>query len=283
MTILSHFPPASASCFLFCDAVCGTPAVQPRSPRIVGGHESVEGSLPWTVMITHYDDFGQKYFICGGSIINTMFILTAAHCFYGKDTLDTSMWRVIAGKHSLTHVNIGEQVWTVEKIVVHPNFNHTSGANDIALMKVSQAIVYTDKIQAVCLPSQQEIVTTGQHCIVAGWGVTLETGDAFDTLNQVTVPVVSDDVCAQPSWQRDRFVPHLSFCAGYEEGGRDACAGDSGSPLVCEFLGKWFASGIVSLGDTCALPRKPGIYTNVSYYDHWIRNRLVENGYSVSC
>ena len=55
------------------------------------------------------------------------------------------------------------------------------------------------------------------------------------------------------------------LCAGYPEGGIDACKGGSGRPLVVN----GGLIGIVSSGEGCAKPGEPGeprVYTRVSTY-----------------
>ncbi|KAK7111763.1 hypothetical protein V1264_011341 [Littorina saxatilis] len=260
---------------------CGEPVIPPQALRIVGGHESISGSLPWTVMLVWCD-----FFRCGGAILSSQFILTAAHCFdeprypcfrlNSKETRHPSNWTVFAGKQNAIRSNTGEMMFEVEEIFIHPLYHNHSHRNDIALLRLKTNITYTSLIRPICLPTSSQVVADGQPCIVAGYGETL-AAQTF-SLNQVTVKVISDKVCTQPDWYGPSYYdPPEQFCAGFEHGGKDACDGDSGSPLVCDFDGKWYASGIVSKGFGCAAPKRPGVYTNVSYHDFWIRTTLAAN------
>ncbi|KAK7482318.1 hypothetical protein BaRGS_00026446 [Batillaria attramentaria] len=257
-------PAAAAGCDTDHDRNCGQPLVQPASFRIVGGHPATYGAWPWTVILTEQD-----FATCGGAIIHNRVILTAAHCFEDQVSRDVSRWQVVAGKYHLLKQDRGEKTFNVM-------------ANDVALLLLRESISYTSFIKPICLPSPDITPSVGQGCLLAGWGDTHGTGTQ-EVMNQVTLPVISDDVCSRPDWYGHEFLRQTTFCAGYEQGGRDACTGDSGGPLVCKFDDRWYVSGIASWGYGCAEIKWPGIYTNVTYYLPWIKQRLLEFQIQVPC
>ncbi|KAH3793633.1 hypothetical protein DPMN_147148 [Dreissena polymorpha] len=63
-------------------------------------------------------------------------------------------------------------------------------------------------------------------------------------------------------------------CAGYMEGGIDACAGDSGGPLVCSVEGLYYVMGVISWGTGCALPGYPTVYAKVAAFQSWIETTI---------
>lgn len=91
------------------------------------------------------------------------------------------------------------------------------------------------------------------------------------------VPIQDNIYC------KDRYKDWFSegmICAGYKNGGRDACEGDSGGPLVCDGL----LTGIVSFGNDCALPGYPGIYADIVFYHDWIKSTIEgANQIGISC
>uniref|UniRef100_A0ACB8FTB1 Transmembrane protease serine 11F n=1 Tax=Sphaerodactylus townsendi TaxID=933632 RepID=A0ACB8FTB1_9SAUR len=90
-------------------------------------------------------------------------------------------------------------------------------------------------------------------------------------LRETKVKIIGNDVCNRKEVYNHAISPGM-LCAGYLEGGSDACQGDSGGPLVTTPYprDRWYLVGIVSWGDECAKPNKPGVYTRVTYYRDWI-------------
>jgi secreted trypsin-like serine protease len=72
-------------------------------------------------------------------------------------------------------------------------------------------------------------------------------------------------------------IPPTVVCAGYAEGGKDSCEGDSGGPLMAwnEARKSWVLVGIVSNGIRCAEPNLPGVYVRITEYLDWILQNVV--------
>lgn len=101
------------------------------------------------------------------------------------------------------------------------------------------------------------------------------TGGAVPSILQVVrLPILPNSQCQQMFLSaghvkaiRDTFV-----CAGYTDGGKDSCEGDSGGPLMVQKNGRWQLVGTVSHGIKCAEPNLPGVYMRTSAYRPWIDN-----------
>ena len=233
---------------------------------IVGGTTAVSNSWPWQVSL----QYGGSH-TCGGSIYNNQYILTAAHCFTG--TMTPSRWKVKAGKQALSKTESGEATYSVSDIIRHEDYKLLTNANDIALLKLSKPITYTDNIQPVCMPSKTAGSYNGEDATVTGWGATREGGSVSNTLQQVTVPVITNSAC-QKSYSNENILDSM-LCAGYTQGGKDSCQGDSGGPFVHKSGDKWTQIGVVSWGYGCAQAGYPGVYTRVSSYIDWLNKNAV--------
>ncbi|XP_074550986.1 transmembrane protease serine 3 [Halichoeres trimaculatus] len=234
------------------------------STRIVGGNISRPGQFPWQVSL----HFSSEH-LCGGSIITSRWILTAAHCVYGF--ADPSMWAVHVG---LTEQPVhGAQSLSVEQIVYHTRYRPKGLDYDIALMKLSTPLVFNGLVQPICLPNHGEVFEEGTMCWISGWGATEDEGETSVILRSAMVPLLSSKTCNQP----EVYQGHISawmICAGYLEGGTDSCQGDSGGPLACEDSSVWKLVGATSWGLGCAMRNKPGVYTRITRSLGWIRQQM---------
>jgi len=155
------------------------------------------------------------------------------------------------------------------RVVSHPSYNKPRG-NDIAIVKLSRPIKFSNTIQPACLPAKNEGPADGKNGIVAGWGALKEDGGGPEALNQVIVPVIGSSAC-----QRYYGIdPASELCAGYDQGQKDSCQGDSGGPYFLEGKNGYTLQGVVSWGSGCARPRAPGVYARVSNYEDWIQSQI---------
>ena len=92
-----------------------------------------------------------------------------------------------------------------------------------------------------------------------------------DNLQELKVMLIADEVCKLPDWYGNKFNESTMLCAGYAEGGKELCDGDSGGPLQCRRAdGTWKLVGIVSWAVGCGEAKKPGVYTRVESMLDWI-------------
>ncbi|XP_067842881.1 plasma kallikrein-like [Heptranchias perlo] len=236
--------------------------------RIFGGNVSVSGEWPWQVSI-YFDQWDKFDHFCGGSIIASHWIITAAHCF--ERTKDLRYWRVYSGIVKLSDITNTTSFYKIEKIITHEEYIDVTEGSDIALLKLERAILFKDYQMPICLPTSEGNAAMGNLCWITGWGAT-ESAPISQVLLKAHVPLINHETC-QSRYSEYKITEHM-ICAGYEEGKTDTCQGDSGGPLACEYEGVWYLVGITSWGDRCAKERKPGIYTLVSKFQDWIHKKI---------
>nr|XP_005556541.1 PREDICTED: coagulation factor XI isoform X2 [Macaca fascicularis] len=233
-------------------------------PRIVGGTASVRGEWPWQVTL-HTTSPTQRH-LCGGSIIGNQWILTAAHCFYGVES--PKILRVYIGILNQSEIKEDTSFFGVQEIIIHDQYKMAESGYDIALLKLETTVNYTDSQRPICLPSKGDRNVIYTDCWVTGWGYRKLRDKIQNTLQKAKIPLVTNDECQKR--YRGHIITHKMICAGYREGGKDACKGDSGGPLSCKHNEVWHLVGITSWGEGCAQRERPGVYTNVVEYVDWI-------------
>ncbi|KAG7507372.1 hypothetical protein JOB18_032143 [Solea senegalensis] len=243
--------------------VCG---ITPLNNRIVGGEDAPPGSWPWQVSLQ-----GSGGHVCGGSLINREWVMSAAHCF---SSTSTSGWEVSLGRQNLQGTNPNEVSRSVARIILHPNYDGDTNNNDIALLRLSSPVTFTDYIRPVCLAASGSVFNNGTDSWVTGWGAVNE-GVSLpfpESLQEVEVPVLGNRQCN--CLNGVGTITDNMICAGVLVGGKDSCQGDSGGPMVSKQGSVWVQSGIVSFGFGCARPNLPGVYSRVSSYQPWINSLI---------
>jgi len=236
--------------------------------RIVGGFEARPHSVPWIVSLRKWN-----WHSCGGTLIRVSdtkdesdIVITAAHCLNPGDT----SFDIVAGAHYTNKEQSGEVSVPVAQTIIHPLYKVKQG-NDIAIIKLTKPIKFSNTIQPACLPTANEVPPYGTNGLVAGWGGLQEGSSGPTALHQVVVPTISPEKCQTMYPNTD---PNTELCAGYDQGKKDACQGDSGGPYVLEGKNGFTLHGVVSWGAGCARARAPGVYARVTSYLDWINQHV---------
>lgn len=198
---------------------------KPKTIKIVGGQPIDITAVPWQISIySHlFDDH-----ICGGSIIDSRRILTAAHCLIISQPHD------ILVRIGANNRNAGGYVRHVAKIIVHERYVDGNAAdNDIGIVILTSPLIYGQSIQPITLPASDYAAANGDMVLISGWGIQVDHPEAqlSNLLYAVSVPIVDQDKCARiykrpEGWSNSpTLITDNMFCAGLlGVGGKDACS-----------------------------------------------------------
>lgn len=224
------------------------------TPKIVGGVPVITAPS-WMAAI--WVDTGSDTGFCSGTLIDTQWIMTAAHCV---DVGSAPVITALIGQADIS--SYPANMVTVDKIVISPNYDSSTMYGDIALLHITTPQYVTTVTLPYSYASSSELYI-GAQMYVYGWGETHagvipEDAVATDYLQTTTLTLQEPDY---------DFPDHI-FAGDY---GKDTCFGDSGSPLMYDGV----QYGITSFGFTYTCGTGiPGGYTDVSHYSNWIDNTI---------
>uniref|UniRef100_A0A3Q3IMX9 Peptidase S1 domain-containing protein n=1 Tax=Monopterus albus TaxID=43700 RepID=A0A3Q3IMX9_MONAL len=192
-------------------SVCGN---APLNTKIVGGQDASSGSWPWQASLQYNSGH-----ICGGSLINNQWVMTAAHCVFSGSIQGN--FRVYLGLQTQQGINANTVSRSVSQIIVHPNYNSPPNDNDIALFQLSSLVSFSNYIKPVCLAAPGSVFAAGKNCWITGWGNTQTVPlPSPQTLQEVSVPIVSNSDCNN---NYGGGITSSMMCAGLTQGGKDSC------------------------------------------------------------
>lgn len=232
-------------------AFAAQPKLQPEAIKesfITGGQSATPGQFPWQVSLritdAHY---------CGASIINTQWLLTAAHCvvdeipsaikaFVGSNLLSAGI------KHDITIIR------------THENYSRSTLAHDISVLRVTPNIALNNNAQPIPLINRD---VTNQELHVSGWGRVSTSGTIPVSLQFTTTIAISNNDC-----QRLITINEDNVCTAHSNG-FGICFEDAGGPLVKYGEGLVGVSSFVVNG--CGSTYPDG-FSSVYYHRTWIIN-----------
>jgi len=246
---------------------CGIPDV--KGIRVIAGKTAVRGSWPWQVLMLFNGQPG-----CGGTLIAPQWVVTAAHCVYGRERYPY-YFSVVLGEHDRYTGEGSEQNIRVSKVYRYPSYDPRHLNNDIAMFKLSRPAKLGKYVKTACLPSQDPPV--GTKCYITGWGKTHHPGSMTRMLQQGLLPVVSNKACYK---KNNVFIPipitSAMICGG--DGGisrLSGCHGDSGGPYVCNISGRWELHGSVSHGSSvCSSTQTYTVFSRTNHFKKWIQTTM---------
>ncbi|XP_060231649.1 coagulation factor IX isoform X2 [Meriones unguiculatus] len=178
------------------------------------------------------------------------------------------------GEYNIEEEEDTEQRRNVIQIIPHHHYNATINkySHDIALLELDKPLILNRYVTPICVANREytNIFLKFGSGYVSGWGKVFNRGRQATILQYLRVPLVDRATCLRSTTVT---IYNNMFCAGYREGGKDSCEGDSGGPHVTEVEGTSFLTGIISWGEECAIKGKYGIYTKVSKYVNWIKEK----------
>ncbi|XP_056398271.1 granzyme A-like [Hyla sarda] len=247
---LVHMLLLSATCLLISEGA-----------EIINGRIAKPHSRPYMA----YIKFQNNDIFCGGNLIDSKWVLTAAHC---EDPAVSPL--VTLGAH-LREENAneeGRQKFYVTQFVKYPGYNSRILRNDILLMKLNTTAKCGKFVQSISLPETFEDIKAGTVCETAGWGW---TGQKYaDSLMEVNVTILDRRQCERH--MNNIYISENMICTDVGPAGQDTCAGDSGGPLICNGVFR----GILSFGsEHCGQRYGAAVYTRLTEeYVKWIRNKI---------
>lgn len=224
----------------------------PWDPLVVGGSNAPASGIAYQVSLR---SLLNSHF-CGGSIISSTWVLSAAHC---TQRTGNSI-NVLMATNTL---NAGGITIRSSRIVNHPQYNSRTLENDVSVVQVSSPFVMSDRVQVIDMGSA--LAGGGLLATLTGWGTTSEPGSVPNHLQIIQLSTLTNADCRARHTAANAAMVFDSKICTFTRTGEGACRGDSGGPLVVGTT----QIGIVSWGIPCGRGF-PDAFDRVSSHRAWI-------------
>ena len=176
---------------------------------------------PWVVALM--DATGTQQF-CGGTLVASKYVVTAAHCMYTDNAqtqvMTPAQLKIRIGDHDLETVGETslEKTVSVNKITIHESYGGADLANDITVIELAEELDLNVYTPACMAQTSDSTSFDGKTAQVYGWGTTSFGGASSSKLLEVSVPVISNTQCSAAMGA----VAAGQLCAG-GQAGKDSC------------------------------------------------------------
>ncbi|XP_012156805.2 serine protease snake-like [Ceratitis capitata] len=204
---------------------------------------------------------------CGGALISSRHVLTAAHCLYHSNEKPIV---VRPGGYDLDDKEAKDI--DIERIYEHPGYNHPDSYNDIAIILLKEPYNpdNVENAEPACVWAQP---LYRANVTAIGYGNTKFAGLSSPNLMKAELKTIPNQECAK-YYEQDNII-YSQLCANDPVRKGDTCQGDSGGPIIMyRDIGNFYHTlpyvvGITSYGIGCGTGT-PGVYTRVASYIDWI-------------
>ncbi|XP_030649818.1 transmembrane protease serine 9-like [Chanos chanos] len=173
---------------------------------------------------------------------------------------------IYLGRQSQQGSNPNEVSRSVSQIIIHPDYISITFNNDIALLRLSSSVNFTDYIRPVCLAAADSTFYNGTDSWITGFNRTSQT------LQEEQMSVMRNRQCRCIYGANYFNIITEQFICARSNG---SCVYDTGAPMVSKQGSRWIQSGIF-LG-TFSCPTFPSVYTRVSQYQTWINSQITND------
>uniref|UniRef100_A0A8C5M9H6 Ovochymase-2 n=1 Tax=Leptobrachium leishanense TaxID=445787 RepID=A0A8C5M9H6_9ANUR len=205
---------------------------------------------------------------CMGTLINSQWILLAAHCIDISQKAENM--RVCSGSTP------SERCFGTDAVIRHEGFVYGQSedhSHDIALLHISKPM---SGLKPLCLPGGEQLLPSREQCYWAG------SSAGTDLL--IPMSIIQYQTCSQPKFWWSQVSPSM-ICAESEssETLKSTCINDAEGALICKADTTWEVHGVASFGSpNCVVDRKPPVFTKVSVYKGWIVENIKKFTYENS-